>query len=166
MVLHLTLFAFCNYDSARDGCQGWLLLVSFFFGASYEIDSASGGRSPVIASLDERRLWSFNTAQEFKTVNGIAATGGSIGSAGATVAQGMVFVGRIHGISTRGAGQPAAGLRTDANRAAVLLIHFAAIFPLGVVSASRSPRTNWTAASRNFAISGCSNRAGRWPILV
>lgn len=45
------------------------------------------------ATLDGRRLWSFDTATEFKTVNGMTAKGGSIGSAGATVARGMVFVG-------------------------------------------------------------------------
>ena len=45
------------------------------------------------AALDGRRLWTFDTTQEFKTVNGMTAKGGSIGSAGATVAQGMVFVG-------------------------------------------------------------------------
>lgn len=38
-------------------------------------------------------IWEFNTAQEFKTVNGVPAKGGSIGAGGAAIANGMVFVG-------------------------------------------------------------------------
>jgi polyvinyl alcohol dehydrogenase (cytochrome) len=38
-------------------------------------------------------LWEFNTAQEFETVNGVKAKGGSIGAGGPTIANGMVFVG-------------------------------------------------------------------------
>ncbi|HEY1859183.1 MAG TPA: PQQ-binding-like beta-propeller repeat protein, partial [Gemmataceae bacterium] len=45
------------------------------------------------SSKDGKPLWQFDTAQEFKTVNGVAAKGGSMGSAGATVADGMLFVG-------------------------------------------------------------------------
>ena len=45
------------------------------------------------SSKDGKPLWQFDTAQEFKTVNGVAAKGGSMGSAGATVANGMLFVG-------------------------------------------------------------------------
>lgn len=37
-------------------------------------------------------IWQFNTARDFQTVNGVAAHGGSIGSAGVTVANGMLFV--------------------------------------------------------------------------
>jgi polyvinyl alcohol dehydrogenase (cytochrome) len=51
------------------------------------------GTLRAFTASDGRALWSFNTAQEFQTVNGVKAKGGSIGSAGATVAQGMVFVG-------------------------------------------------------------------------
>lgn len=39
-----------------------------------------------------RPIWQFDTTREFKTVNGMTAKGGSIGSAGVTVAGGMVFV--------------------------------------------------------------------------
>ena len=48
-----------------------------------------------------RIVWSFDTGQSFKTVNGIAAAGGSLDHGGATIAGGMVFVnsgyGRING---------------------------------------------------------------------
>jgi polyvinyl alcohol dehydrogenase (cytochrome) len=37
-------------------------------------------------------IWEYDTTQEVKTVNGMTAKGGSIGSAGVTVAGGMVFV--------------------------------------------------------------------------
>jgi polyvinyl alcohol dehydrogenase (cytochrome) len=45
-----------------------------------------------LSSFDGRILWTYDTTQEVKTVNGITARGGSIGSAGATIAGGMVFV--------------------------------------------------------------------------
>jgi polyvinyl alcohol dehydrogenase (cytochrome) len=37
-------------------------------------------------------IWEFDSTQEFKTTNGVTGKGGSIGSAGITVAGGMVFV--------------------------------------------------------------------------
>jgi len=37
-------------------------------------------------------IWQFDTAKDFQTVNGVTAHGGSIGSAGVTVANGMLFV--------------------------------------------------------------------------
>jgi polyvinyl alcohol dehydrogenase (cytochrome) len=45
------------------------------------------------SSDDGHLLWSENTAQDYKTVNGVAAHGGSMGAAGPTVADGMLFVG-------------------------------------------------------------------------
>ena len=44
------------------------------------------------AAEDGRVLWSFDTRQDFKTVNQVPATGGSIGAPGPSVAGGMVFV--------------------------------------------------------------------------
>jgi polyvinyl alcohol dehydrogenase (cytochrome) len=44
------------------------------------------------STFDGSVLWEFNTAQEVQTVNGVAASGGSMGSAGATVVNGMVYV--------------------------------------------------------------------------
>ncbi len=38
-------------------------------------------------------LWEYNTVQDFETVNGIKAKGGSMGATGPTVADGMLFVG-------------------------------------------------------------------------
>jgi len=46
-----------------------------------------------VSPTDGSPIWEFNTAQEFKTVNGVAAKGGSIGAGGPSIANGMVFVG-------------------------------------------------------------------------
>jgi polyvinyl alcohol dehydrogenase (cytochrome) len=50
------------------------------------------GMLRAFTTLDGRPLWQYDTTQEVKTVNGVPGKGGSIGSAGPTVAQGMVFV--------------------------------------------------------------------------
>jgi polyvinyl alcohol dehydrogenase (cytochrome) len=55
----------------------------------------TGGWDGVLCALSDRGqvIWSFNTAAAFKTVNGVPARGGSLGQPGATIADGMVFVG-------------------------------------------------------------------------
>ena len=45
-----------------------------------------------LAAANGRVLWEYNTVREYKTVNGMAAKGGSIGAAGPTVAGGILFV--------------------------------------------------------------------------
>jgi polyvinyl alcohol dehydrogenase (cytochrome) len=45
------------------------------------------------ASEDGRVVWSFNMLQDFTTVNGTPARGGSMGAPGPVVAGGMLFVG-------------------------------------------------------------------------
>lgn len=55
----------------------------------------SGGWDGVLRALSSSNgkvIWQFDTAREFQTVNGVAAKGGSIGSAGPVVARGMLFV--------------------------------------------------------------------------
>ena len=46
----------------------------------------------VLSAADGKVIWQFNTAQDFPTVNRVAARGGSMGGPGATVANGMVYV--------------------------------------------------------------------------
>ena len=46
-----------------------------------------------VSPVDGSSIWEFDTAQEFKTVNGVTAKGGSIGAGGPSIADGMVFVG-------------------------------------------------------------------------
>ena len=56
----------------------------------------SGGWDGVLRALaanDGHVIWEYNTVQEFKTVNGVAAKGGSLSVSGPTVAGGMLFAG-------------------------------------------------------------------------
>ena len=46
-----------------------------------------------LATADGKDLWSFDTSRPFETVNKVEAHGGGLGSAGPTVADGMLFVG-------------------------------------------------------------------------
>ncbi len=55
----------------------------------------SGGFDGVLRALsasDGKVVWQFDTVRDFQTVNGVAAKGGSIGSAGPVVADGTLFV--------------------------------------------------------------------------
>jgi polyvinyl alcohol dehydrogenase (cytochrome) len=60
--------------------------------------AGSDGRVWALSSIDGRALWSFETAHAFDTVNAVPAHGGSIVSAGPTVAGGMLFVGSGYGV--------------------------------------------------------------------
>ncbi len=67
----------------------------------------TGGWDGILRALstdDGKLLWQFNTAQEFTTVNGVAAKGGSMGGPGPTVANGMLYVGS--GYANVGGGMP------------------------------------------------------------
>jgi len=50
------------------------------------------GTLRALATSDGRILWQFDTAQEFHSVNGVPAKGGSMGGPGAVVANGVVYV--------------------------------------------------------------------------
>jgi polyvinyl alcohol dehydrogenase (cytochrome) len=55
----------------------------------------SGGWDGVVRALsatDGKVIWEYNTVQDIKTVNGVAAKGGSMGAPGPVVAGGMLFV--------------------------------------------------------------------------
>ncbi len=58
----------------------------------------SDGRLWALSTSDGHPLWSFETARPFDTVNHVPAHGGSISSAGPTVAGGMLFVGSGYGV--------------------------------------------------------------------
>ena len=56
----------------------------------------SGGWDGILRALsteDGHQIWEVNTAQEFKTVNGVKANGGTMASAGPTIVGGMLYVG-------------------------------------------------------------------------
>ncbi|MGH8219934.1 MAG: PQQ-binding-like beta-propeller repeat protein, partial [Steroidobacteraceae bacterium] len=59
------------------------------------------GRLLALSTRDGRKLWEFDTARPYRTVNGVSGQGGSMGSAGPTVAGGMLFVGSGYAV-TRG----------------------------------------------------------------
>jgi polyvinyl alcohol dehydrogenase (cytochrome) len=50
------------------------------------------GMLRAFSTFDGKALWSYDTTKEVTTVNGLVASGGSIGSAGPTVAGGMLMV--------------------------------------------------------------------------
>jgi polyvinyl alcohol dehydrogenase (cytochrome) len=55
----------------------------------------SGGWDGVLRALsaaDGHVIWEYNTVQDFKTVNGVAAKGGSMGAAGPVIVGGTLFV--------------------------------------------------------------------------
>jgi polyvinyl alcohol dehydrogenase (cytochrome) len=50
------------------------------------------GTLRAFSSFDGRQIWQYDTTQKVTTVNGVEAAGGSIGSAGAVVVNGMVYI--------------------------------------------------------------------------
>ena len=54
----------------------------------------TGGWDGILRAVgaDGKVIWSFNAVQDFSTVNGVPAKGGSFGSAGPVIANGMLFV--------------------------------------------------------------------------
>jgi polyvinyl alcohol dehydrogenase (cytochrome) len=57
------------------------------------LSGAGDGVVRAVSSKTGQLLWQYDTAQEFTTVNGVPAKGGSLASGGPTVANGMVFIG-------------------------------------------------------------------------
>ena len=62
---------------------------------------AIDGMMRAYSTRDGSVVWEYNTNQPFTTLNGVAATGGSINGAGATVAGGMVYVSSGYGSNGR-----------------------------------------------------------------
>jgi len=53
---------------------------------------ALDGTLRAFSTFDGRPIWQYDTTQKVNTVNGVPGKGGSIGSAGATIVNGMVYV--------------------------------------------------------------------------
>jgi polyvinyl alcohol dehydrogenase (cytochrome) len=53
----------------------------------------TGAWDGILRAVDAegRIIWSFDSRQDFQTVNGVIANGGSFGSAGPVIAEGMVY---------------------------------------------------------------------------
>lgn len=67
-------------------------------------EGANDGMLYAVAAADGRLLWSFDTAQQLETVNGIPGHGGAIASSGAVVAGGMLYVGSGYAIGSGASG--------------------------------------------------------------
>ncbi|WP_374545931.1 PQQ-binding-like beta-propeller repeat protein [Rhodoblastus sp.] len=64
----------------------------------YVLSGAIDGHLRAYARADGRILWDVDLARPFETVNRVRAEGGSLDSAGATVAGGMIFVNAGYGL--------------------------------------------------------------------
>ena len=54
-----------------------------------------------LSTANGAKLWEFDTARDFETNNRVPAHGGTMGSAGSTIAGGMVFVGSGYNFRAR-----------------------------------------------------------------
>ncbi len=78
---------------------------SGLFGAATVIPGAvfAGARDGTLraySTADGEVLWEYNTMQEYETVNGVRAKGGSIGGHGPAIAGGMLFTGSGYATSS------------------------------------------------------------------
>ena len=83
-------------DTGTNPKVGYSAAVTAFPGVL--LAGGSDGSLWALSTDDGHTLWKYQTAMSFPTVNGVPAHGGSIVSAGATVAAGMVFVGSGYGV--------------------------------------------------------------------
>jgi polyvinyl alcohol dehydrogenase (cytochrome) len=89
---------------AATGTNAWLFTAPGLRGGSAGLGAAptaipgvvfqgaTDGQLFAVSSADGKRLWQFNTAQDFDTVNKVKAHGGAINTSGAVVVDGMVYV--------------------------------------------------------------------------
>ena len=61
---------------------------------------AKDGTLRAYSTVDGEVLWEYNTMQEYETVNGVRAKGGSIGGHGPAIVGGMLFMGSGYSVST------------------------------------------------------------------
>ena len=76
------------------------------------------GKLYAIASADGHPMWQYDTNRRYHTVNGVPARGGSMGSAGPTIAGGMLFVGAGYGVTSGTPGNVLLAFAPDTHRAA------------------------------------------------
>jgi polyvinyl alcohol dehydrogenase (cytochrome) len=83
-------------DTATDPKVGYSAAVTVIPGVLFA--GGTDGNVWALSTDDGHTLWKYQTATAFKTVNAVPAHGGSIVSAGATIAGGMLFVGSGYGV--------------------------------------------------------------------
>jgi polyvinyl alcohol dehydrogenase (cytochrome) len=81
---------FPNPSEAMKSHPGASAAVSAIPGVVFSV--GLDGMIRALDSNDGKVIWDYETAHEFETVNGVKAKGGSMGSGGVAVANGMVFV--------------------------------------------------------------------------
>ncbi len=59
----------------------------------------SDGQVHALSTADGKVVWEYDTAHDFETVNKVPAKGGAISSAGATVVNGMLFIGSGYAVT-------------------------------------------------------------------
>jgi len=64
----------------------------------------SDGKLHALSTADGKILWEYDTAHEFETVNKVPAHGGAIGSPGATIVNGMLYIGSGYAVSGSNSG--------------------------------------------------------------
>ena len=89
-------------DTATNPKVGYSAAVTTMPGVLFA--AGSDGSVWALSTEDGHTLWKYQTATDFKTVNAVPAHGGSIVSAGATVADGMLFVGSGYGVVSESPG--------------------------------------------------------------
>ena len=66
--------------------------------ADFVLSGSVDGHVRAYSTKDGRVLWDYDTVQTFVTTNGVEASGGSLDSAGPTVAGGMILVNSGYGL--------------------------------------------------------------------
>ena len=84
-------------DWVKGGRVGYPAATSAFPGVA--LVGGNDGKLIAVSTADGSRLWDFDTAKAFDTVNKVKANGGSFGSAGPTAAEGMLFAGSGYAVS-------------------------------------------------------------------
>jgi polyvinyl alcohol dehydrogenase (cytochrome) len=82
--------AFLDPQPSMESHRGVSAAVSAVAGVVFA--PALDGTLRAFSTFDGRQLWQYDTTRKITTVNGVPGKGGSIGSAGAVVVDGMVFV--------------------------------------------------------------------------
>lgn len=82
---------FADIKPAQGRKGGHDAAISSFPG--FVVSGGWDGVLRVLSTKDGKVVWSFDMAKDFKTVNGVPGKGGSMGSAGPTIAGGMIFAG-------------------------------------------------------------------------
>ncbi len=67
----------------------------------FVLSGAIDGHIRAYSAADGRVLWDYDMARPFKTINNVEARGGSLDTAGPTVAGGMIFVNAGYGVDGR-----------------------------------------------------------------